>query len=63
MLKNVQIPERLLIVGGGYIGCEFAAIYRTLGVRVTLVEEGQSLLPSWDPVAGDQIWIRCKSTV
>ena len=55
MLKNVQIPERLLIIGGGYIGCEFAAIYRTLGVRVTLIEEGQSLLPSWDLVAGDRI--------
>jgi dihydrolipoamide dehydrogenase len=55
MLKNVQIPEHLLIIGGGYIGCEFAAIYRTLGVRVTLIEEKQSLLPTWDPVAGDQI--------
>ena len=55
MLKNVQIPEQLLIIGGGYIGCEFAAIYRTLGVRVTLVEEKQSLLATWDPIAGDQI--------
>jgi pyruvate/2-oxoglutarate dehydrogenase complex dihydrolipoamide dehydrogenase (E3) component len=56
MLKNVQIPERLLIIGGSHVGCEFAAIYRTLGVRVTLIEEKQSLLPSWDRVAGDQIW-------
>jgi pyruvate/2-oxoglutarate dehydrogenase complex dihydrolipoamide dehydrogenase (E3) component len=56
MLKNVQIPERLLIIGGSHIGCEFAAIYRTLGVAVTLMEEKESLLPSWDPVAGDQIW-------
>jgi dihydrolipoamide dehydrogenase len=55
MLKNVQIPEHLMIVGGGYIGCEFAAIYRTLGVRVTLIEEKQNLLPTWDPIAGDQI--------
>jgi len=55
MLKNVQIPEHLLIIGGGYVGCEFAAIYRTLGCRVTLIEEKQSLLPTWDPVAGDQI--------
>jgi pyruvate/2-oxoglutarate dehydrogenase complex dihydrolipoamide dehydrogenase (E3) component len=52
----VQIPERLLIIGGSHVGCEFAAIYRTLGVRVTLIEEKQSLLPSWDRVAGDQIW-------
>jgi dihydrolipoamide dehydrogenase len=55
MLKNVAIPEHLLIIGGGYIGCEFAPIYRTLGARVTLVEEKENLLPSWDAVAGDQI--------
>lgn len=46
MLKNVAIPEHLLIIGGGYIGCEFASIYRTLGARVTLVEEKENLLPS-----------------
>jgi dihydrolipoamide dehydrogenase len=56
MLKNAQIPEQLLIIGGGYIGCEFATIYRTLGVRVTLIEEKQNLLPTWDPIAGNQIW-------
>ena len=55
MLKNVAIPEHLLIIGGGYIGCEFASIYRTLGARVTLVEEKENLLPSWDAVAGEQI--------
>jgi dihydrolipoamide dehydrogenase len=56
MLKNVQIPDYFLIIGGGYIGCEFAAIYRTLGSRVTLIEEKENLLPSWDRIAGDQIW-------
>jgi pyruvate/2-oxoglutarate dehydrogenase complex dihydrolipoamide dehydrogenase (E3) component len=56
MLKNVEVPAYLLIIGGGYIGCEFASIYRTLGARVTLVEEKDDLLPSWDSVAGDQIW-------
>ena len=55
MLKNTEIPQYLLIIGGGYIGCEFASIYRTLGARVTLVEEKENLLPSWDAVAGDQI--------
>ena len=56
MLKNVQVPGYLLIIGGGYIGCEFASIYRTLGARVTLIEEKENLLPSWDRVAGDEIW-------
>ena len=55
MVKNTEIPQYLLIIGGGYIGCEFASIYRTLGARVTLVEEKENLLPSWDAVAGDQI--------
>lgn len=55
MLRNVQIPQHLLIIGGGYVGCEFAAVYRTLGCDVTLIEEKQSLLPTWDPVVGDQI--------
>jgi dihydrolipoamide dehydrogenase len=55
MLRNVAIPQHLLIIGGGYIGCEFASIYRTLGARVTLVEEKENLLPSWDTVAGDEI--------
>jgi dihydrolipoamide dehydrogenase len=56
MLKNVQVPGYLLIIGGGYIGCEFASIYRTLGAQVTLIEEKENLLPSWDKLAGDQIW-------
>jgi dihydrolipoyl dehydrogenase len=56
MLKNVQVPGYLLIIGGGYIGCEFASIYQTLGARVTLIEEKENLLPSWDIVAGNQIW-------
>ena len=55
MLKNVAIPEHLLIIGGGYIGCEFASIYRTLGSRVTLIEEEENLLPNWDAAAGDQV--------
>ncbi len=39
------LPERLLIVGGGVIGCEFAGIFGALGTRVTLVEALDRLLP------------------
>lgn len=48
-----EIPESLLIVGGGVVGCEFAFIYRALGSRVTLVEALERLLPipSLDPEA------------
>ena len=38
------LPARMLIIGGGYIGCEFAAIFRAFGVDVTLVQSSQRLL-------------------
>ena len=56
MLKNAAIPNDLLIIGGGFIGCEFASIYRALGAGVTIVEEQKRLLPGWDEVAGDHLW-------
>jgi dihydrolipoamide dehydrogenase len=54
LLGNPIVPRHLFVVGGGYIGCELAAIYRALGTRVTLAEAKSRLLPSWDPVAGEQ---------
>jgi dihydrolipoamide dehydrogenase len=46
-----EVPESLLIVGGGVIGCEFAFIFASLGSHVTLVEALPRLLPlpSVDP--------------
>ena len=40
-----EIPPRLAVVGGGVMGCEFAAIMAALGSRVTLVEALDRLLP------------------
>ncbi|HYQ47870.1 MAG TPA: FAD-dependent oxidoreductase, partial [Thermodesulfovibrionales bacterium] len=37
-LEITEVPRRLLIVGGGVIGCEFACIYRELGSEVTIIE-------------------------
>lgn len=45
MLFPDTLPDRLLIVGGGVIGCELASIYSALGSRVTLVEALDRLLP------------------
>jgi len=42
------IPERLLIVGGGYIGLEMGTVYSALGSRVTIVEVMDGLLPGVD---------------
>jgi dihydrolipoamide dehydrogenase len=47
-LELAQLPERLLVVGGGYIGLELGTVYARLGSRVTLVEMTGSLLPGVD---------------
>ena len=52
LLARTEIPGHLLIVGGGYIGCEFASIFRSLGSVVTLVEKEDRLLPNWDASLG-----------
>ena len=38
-----QLPEHLVVVGGGYVGLEFAQIFRRFGCRVTIVEKGARL--------------------
>ena len=43
------LPEHLLIVGGGYIGLEFAQMYRRFGSRVTLIETGGRLIKRESP--------------
>jgi len=43
-----QVPEHLLIVGGGVEGCEFASLYSGLGCRVSVVEMMRHLLPLED---------------
>ncbi|WP_062234772.1 dihydrolipoyl dehydrogenase [Fictibacillus sp. FJAT-27399] len=42
------IPQTLLIVGGGVIGCEFASIYSRFGTKVTMIEMADQLLPGED---------------
>ncbi len=39
------VPEHLLVVGGGVVGCELACIYRAFGAAVTVVEGRERLLP------------------
>jgi dihydrolipoamide dehydrogenase len=51
MLVNTDLPEKLLIIGGGAIGCEFATMYNSFGSKVKLVEALDSLLPNDDKLA------------
>jgi dihydrolipoamide dehydrogenase len=55
LLDRIHPPDHLFIVGGGYVGCEFAAIYRGFGCQVTLAEQGDRLLPDWDESVGTHI--------
>lgn len=50
-LQLEELPEHIIIVGGGVIGCEFASIFATLGSRVTIVE----MLPRLLPMAEEEI--------
>lgn len=43
-----DIPESLLVVGGGYIGLEMGTVYSELGSKVTVIELGDGLLPGAD---------------
>src|SRR5205809_3299059 len=47
-LELPDVPERLLVVGGGYIGLELGQVYAALGSTVTLVEMTDGLLPGAD---------------
>ena len=48
LLSMEQLPERLMVVGGGPVGSEYASIFAALGVEVTLVDRGTRLLPILD---------------
>lgn len=48
LLDLESLPEHLIIVGGSYIGLEFAQIYRRFGSRVTVVEKAERIIPHED---------------
>lgn len=48
-LELEDLPERMLVVGGGIIGLEMATVYDALGVKVSVVELTRNLVPGCDP--------------
>jgi pyruvate/2-oxoglutarate dehydrogenase complex dihydrolipoamide dehydrogenase (E3) component len=48
MMAVDSLPEHLVIIGGSYIGLEFAQMYRRFGAQVTVVERAEKLLPRED---------------
>src|ERR1700676_1855365 len=54
-LQMDRIPKSLAVIGGGVIGCEYASIFKALGVDVTLVDGRDRLLPFLDPEISDRL--------
>jgi dihydrolipoamide dehydrogenase len=48
LLAQTEVPKRLVVLGGGIIGCEFASIFQRFGSEVTIVEMLDSLIPQED---------------
>src|SRR5262249_24978436 len=45
IMELTQVPEHLIVLGGGYIGLEFGQMFRRFGSRVTIVHNGENILP------------------
>jgi pyruvate/2-oxoglutarate dehydrogenase complex dihydrolipoamide dehydrogenase (E3) component len=54
-LELDRLPEHLIVIGGGYVGLEFAQAYRRFGSRVTIIQHGPQLLEREDPDVAAEI--------
>ncbi|MCI6465219.1 MAG: FAD-dependent oxidoreductase [Faecalicatena sp.] len=55
LMDVTELPERLVIIGGGYIGVEFASIYANFGTKVTIIQDGAVFLPREDAEIADEV--------
>ena len=55
ILELEEVPEHLAIVGGGYIGLEFAQMFRRFGSKVTVLDRNERLLKKEDPEFGEAL--------
>jgi pyruvate/2-oxoglutarate dehydrogenase complex dihydrolipoamide dehydrogenase (E3) component len=54
-LELEVVPEHLIVLGGGYVGLEFAQAMRRFGSRVTILERGERLLAREDPDVAEAV--------
>ena len=57
ILSLTEIPQSLLVIGGGVIGCEFASLFSILGSQVSMVEKMPFILPNEDKEVGRKIGV------
>jgi dihydrolipoamide dehydrogenase len=55
LLAQTEVPRRLVVLGGGIIGCEFASIFNVFGSEVTIVEMLPRLIPQEDEDAATEL--------
>jgi pyruvate/2-oxoglutarate dehydrogenase complex dihydrolipoamide dehydrogenase (E3) component len=55
ILELDRLPEHLIVIGGGYVGLEFAQAYRRFGSRVTILQRAAHLLGSEDPDISNEL--------
>src|SRR3954447_12142564 len=55
LLAQEEVPKRLVVLGGGIIGCEFASIFERFGSEVTIIEMLESLIPMEDADASKEL--------
>ncbi len=55
ILDVTELPEHLIVVGGGYVGCEFAQMFRRFGSDVTVIQRAERLIPAEDPEASEVV--------
>ncbi len=55
LLAQTEIPRRLVVLGGGIIGCEFASVFERFGSEVTIVEMLDALIPQEDADATSEL--------
>jgi dihydrolipoamide dehydrogenase len=55
LLAQTEVPTRLVVLGGGVIGCEFASIFERFGTEVTMIEMLDALIPQEDADATSEL--------
>jgi dihydrolipoamide dehydrogenase len=55
LLSQTEVPRRLVVLGGGIIGCEFASIFQRFGAEVTIIEMLDTLIPQEDADAAKEL--------
>ncbi len=55
VMELSEVPEHLLIIGGGYVGVEFGQMFRRFGSRVTIIQNGPGLLAREDPEIAEAV--------